>query len=201
MKTRLILIRHAITKWNKQRRYCGCRNIGISGEGRKQAKQLHGRLKNIKFDSIYVSDRKRAIQTAKIVFKGVEIKKIKQLREINFGVLEGLSYKEIVKKYNGIYKKWLKNPYKYNIPKAEPMNGFQKRVRLAIEKIIQANRGKTIAMVCHGGTIGVFISSILKSEGFWRYVPSAASITVIDYKEGEPKIKLFNSKTASKGSF
>ncbi|MDP2923804.1 MAG: histidine phosphatase family protein [Candidatus Omnitrophota bacterium] len=192
MITRLVLIRHGITKWNKQKRYCGHKDIGISCEGKIQAKRLHNHLKAVGFDKIYASDSKRAIQTAKMIFKDAKINKIRELKEINFGVLEGLQYKEIIKKYNGIYKKWLKNPYKYRIPKAESMNAFKKRVCLAIKKITRINEGKAIAIVCHGGTIAIFISSILKNKNFWRHVPSAASTTTVEYKKGKPKIIQFN---------
>jgi broad specificity phosphatase PhoE len=69
---------------------------------------------------------------------------------------------------------------------------FKKRVVTAINKIVRDNAGKTVAVVCHGGVIGVLMSSFKKSRDFWRYVPKAASITIIEYKKGKPRIKKFN---------
>ncbi len=182
--TRLILIRHGATEWNKRGRYCGWRDIGLSREGKLQAKSLAKSLKSIKFDKIYSSDRKRALQTARIIFKKAKVTKVCALREIDFGVLEGLRHKEIMKKYPFVYKKWLSDPYQDCIPKAEPMNAFKKRVNRAIKKIVRLNPGKNLAIVCHGGVIGIFVSSILKSRNFWRYVPKPASLTVIEYNKG-----------------
>ncbi|MDD5692027.1 MAG: histidine phosphatase family protein [Candidatus Omnitrophica bacterium] len=182
MGTKLVLIRHGITEWNKQRRYCGCRDIGLSEQGKTQVLRLRNKFKGFEFDKIYCSDRKRALETRAILFGKRDFVKMEGLREIDFGVLEGLRHDEILKKYSKLYKKWLADPYKGRIPEAEPMRLFKKRVQGAIKKILQANRGKTVAVVCHGGVIAIFVSSLLKSRNFWRYVPSAASVTIIEHR-------------------
>jgi broad specificity phosphatase PhoE len=192
MITRITLIRHGITEWNKSGRYCGCKDIALSKDGQSQAKKLAKRLEAATFDKIYSSDRKRALQTARIIFKKARIIKVTSLREINFGILEGLRHKEIMKKYPSVYKRWLNDPYQDCIPRAEAMSVFKKRVKRGIEKIIRLNAGKDLAIVCHGGVIGIFVSSILKKNDFWCYVPKGASLTVVEYKDGKPKIKKFN---------
>ena len=132
------------------------------------------------------------MQTARILFKQLRIISKPDLREINFGVLEGLKHEEIVEKCADTYKKWLKDPFKNNILNAEPMDVFKKRVDNAIWNIVRCNPGKTIAVVCHGGVIGIFLKGILKSKNFWRYVPSPASVTMVEYKEYKPILRKFN---------
>ncbi|MFH1507550.1 MAG: histidine phosphatase family protein [Candidatus Omnitrophota bacterium] len=192
--TRLVLIRHGASEWNRDRRYCGHRDIGLSNEGKSQVKLLSNRLNAVKFDKIYCSDRKRAIQSARILFKQARIISKQDLREISFGVLEGLEHEEIMEKCADTYKKWLKDPFKNNIPNAEPMNIFKKRVENAMWNITRCNSGKTIAVVCHGGVIGIFVKGISKSKNFWRCVPSPASITMVEYKEDKPILKKFNDR-------
>ena len=194
MATRLILIRHGITEWNKNGRYCGHRDVSLSKDGKAQVIKLRKNLKGINFDRIYCSDRKRALQTKAILFGKSCFTIFKSLREINFGAFEGLRHGEIMKKYPKIYKEWLSDPYKIRIPHAESMQVFKKRVIGAIKKALTFNSGKTIAVVCHGGVIGVFISSILKSRDFWSYVPSPASVTIVEYKNNKYEINKFNKK-------
>lgn len=184
MKTRIFLIRHGITTWNKAHRYCGCRDVPLSQEGKEQAKALRGELKGVEFERIYSSDRKRAMQTAGIIFGNKKIIKVKGLREINFGVLEGLRHKVILEKYGKAYRAWLKDPFKAHIPKAEKLRDFQRRVVSAIEKISKANRGKTIAVVCHGGSIAVLLSKLRNSKRFWNYIPKAGTVTIAEIKNG-----------------
>ncbi len=195
MTTKLVLIRHGITKWNKQGRYCGYKDINLSSQGRTQAAKLCKSLKKVSFDRIYCSDRKRALQTKAIVFGKAVFTKLKDLREIHFGVFEGLKYGQIMEKYAQIYEKWLKDPYRGKIPRAESMQLFKRRILKVMKEIVQLNRGKTVAVVCHGGVIGMFVSSILKSRNFWNYVPSAASVTITECKDNKFKIKKFNNKT------
>jgi broad specificity phosphatase PhoE len=194
MTTKLILIRHGITEWNKEGRYCGYKDVSLSSRGKAQVAKLRNNLKNISFDRIYCSDRKRVLQTRAILFGRSDFTKLKGLREINFGAFEGLKHDEIMGKYPEVYKEWLTNPYKGLIPHAESMQVFKKRVGSAIKKILCLNRGKTIAVVCHGGVIGIFVSSILKSRNFWGYVPSPASATIVEYKNNKYEISKFNDK-------
>lgn len=199
MTTKLILIRHGITEWNKKRRYCGYKDVNLSSQGRLQVIKLRNRFKDAGFDKVYCSDRKRALQTRAILFgnglaAGSDFVKVKGLREINFGVFEGLKHEEIMEKFPAVYKQWLADPYKVRIPQAEHMDVFEKRVQHAIKNILEANSGKTIAVVCHGGVIAILVSRILKSKDFWKCVPSAASLTILEYKDDKFRIKKFNDK-------
>ncbi len=195
MSTRIFLIRHARTIWNKERRYCGRLNVSISQEGKEQSLKLRSRLSDVCFDKIYCSVKKRALETCRIIFKESKFTKVRALREINFGVLEGMCYPEIMRKYALVYEDWVKDPHRHRLPKSEPIPAFKKRVVAAINKIARDNAGKTVVVVCHGGVIGVFMSSLRKAKDFWRYVPKATSITIIEYKKGKPRVKKFNDIT------
>lgn len=192
METRIILIRHGITQWNKQRRYCGYKDIGLSRQGRCQALKLRKRLRNMNFDTVYSSDRKRALETARIIFDKGGIIKVKDLREMSFGMLEGSNYKQIMKKYPVEYGKWLADPFRHSIANSEPLSSFRRRINSAIKKIIRSSKGKTIAIVCHGGTISIILTGILKSRDFWCYIPKAASISVVRYSGNKLKLEIFN---------
>ncbi|HQJ16250.1 MAG TPA: histidine phosphatase family protein, partial [Candidatus Omnitrophota bacterium] len=174
------------------KKYCGYMDVSLSKEGACQAKRLARRIKHVKFDAVYSSDLKRAVRTAKIAFgKKRDITQIRDLQEMNFGVIEGLSHDQIMKKYGRIYSDWLRDPFRHRLPKGEPIGAFQKRITKALNRIIAANRGKTVAAVCHGGSISVFVMAILKKKSFWKYVPRPTSVTVIEYSN-KPRIKLFN---------
>jgi alpha-ribazole phosphatase len=192
MPVRLILIRHGQTIWNQQKKYCGYANVPLSPEGRRQVRHLAQRLNKEEIHKIYSSDRQRAIETAKIIFKGRKIKQIPDLKEMGFGVFEGLTYQEILKKYPVVYKKWLKDPYSVRIPKGEKLNDLKKRVVSTLKKIVSLNKNRTVAIVTHGGAISIFINHIESSKRFWDYVPKSASITIIEYKVSKARIRLFD---------
>lgn len=192
MPARLILIRHGITEWNLKKRYCGDADVALSQEGKKQARKLYHRLKTERVHKIYSSDKRRALETANIIFKKQRIKKNPDLKEMHFGCFEGLTHKEIIKKYPKVYKKWLRDPFGTAIPEGERLADFKKRVVKAIKRIILVNPGKTIAVVCHGGVISVFMTHILKTRDFWKYIPKSTSLSIIDYQNNKPAIRLLN---------
>ncbi len=192
MTTKLILIRHGQTGWNLKKRYSGFIDIALNTQGRKQARKLGKRLKDEKIHRVYSSDRIRALQTARILFKRADIGIVPDLREMHFGAFEGMTYNEIMAKYPVVYKKWLCNPFAITIPKGESLADFQKRVVVAFKKIVFSNKNKTAAIVCHGGTISIFISHIAKTKKFWEQIPSSASLSIIEYKRNKANIRLLN---------
>lgn len=192
MATKLILIRHGSTNWNVKQRYCGFVDIALNNKGRAQARRLHRRLKNETVHKVYSSDRKRAIQTAGIAFKGYDIEEIADLREMHFGIFEGLTYKQIMKKFPDTYKKWISNPFKIVIPRGESLDILKKRVVTAFRRIILRHPNQTVAVVCHGGTISAFINHLLKSKDFWKHIPLSASLSILELKNEKFRIRLLN---------
>jgi len=195
MPTRLILIRHGQTRWNLKKRYLSFSDIGLNNKGIGQAKQLKVRLDKEKIYKVYSSDTRRALNFARIAFRGFFVEKTPELREMNFGIFEGLTYKQIMKNYPVIYKKWLNDPYSITIPEGEGLREFKERVARALKKIVALHRNKTVAVVCHGGVISSFLNHIIKSKNFWKRIPDSSSLSIVEYRDGKPKIKLFNDTT------
>lgn len=192
MATRLFLIRHGSTDWNVKQRYCGFVDIALNNKGIAQARRLKKRLQDETVHKVYASDRKRAIQTAAIVFKGCPIEKVADLREMHFGIFEGLTYKQIMKKFPDTYKKWISNPFKIVIPRGENLDILKKRVVKAFRRIILRHPNQTIAVVCHGGAISAFINHVLNSRDFWRHIPLSASLSILELHNKKFKIRLLN---------
>lgn len=199
MPTKIILIRHGQTLWSGEKRYCGLTDIDLSVRGREQAKKLYQILRKEKIHKVYSSDASRALEFARIVFKGFHIEKIPELRELNFGIFEGLTYQEIMKRYTKIYKKWINDPFNVAIPDSESLKDFKKRVRKIFLKIVSLNKNKVLAIVTHTGPIKIIISSILKSNDLWKIEPDLASINIIELKRGEANIVLFNDTSYLNG--
>jgi len=197
-RTRLILIRHGETDYNAEKKYYGFSDPPLNDIGTWQAERLHERLKTEKIDQVYSSDLKRARHTAGIVFKNNEIKIYSDLREMNFGIFEGLQHYEIMEKYSQIYTNWIKNPLNIKIPKGEAFKSFKKRVLLILKSIIAENKGRTAAIISHGGPIKIFLNDILKKEPekFWTIKQDSAALNIIDYIGGtHPEIVTSNDSS------
>jgi broad specificity phosphatase PhoE len=86
--------RHGETDWNKKRIYIGRQDIPLNETGKMQAAQMYHCLKNEKISHIVSSPLKRALQTAEIINKKMQLPLtiIEELQESTFGSAEGKSY-------------------------------------------------------------------------------------------------------------
>ncbi|MBU1122837.1 MAG: histidine phosphatase family protein, partial [Candidatus Omnitrophica bacterium] len=191
MSTKLILIRHGQTDWSKQKKYCGVRDIDLNDVGRHQAEKLENELINKDIINVYSSDLKRCENFAKLIFKNKLIEKLPQLREMNFGIFEGLTYHQLMEKHQEIYQRWLNNPSKISIPQGENLNEMNIRVKKTLMQLLCINKDKTIAMITHGGPIKVILCHVLNLnlDEIWQIEPGLASVREIEFDEtGKGKI-------------
>lgn len=155
MKTTLTLVRHGETEWNALGKFQGCKDISLSKEGMLQAEYLKKRFED-KFDYIFTSPLKRAIQTAEVISESSKIKPIieLELREINFGDWEGLTINEIEANFPEKFIEW-KND-ELNAPMCGGDLSLKKasiRAKEAILEIVKKHQRENIIIVAHGGII------------------------------------------------
>lgn len=180
MATRLVLIRHGETDWNAQSRYLGSTDVGLNSNGFAQAAELSRRLDRSRIDHVYASDRLRAIEFAGILFPGFRIEQVPFLREMDFGLFEGMTHGELMVKHPGLYGKWLADPFTVPIPGGEAFDGFASRIREGVSAIIARHRGKVVALVTHSGPIRLMLRDHGKTEDFWAVETKNASLYTIE---------------------
>lgn len=183
---RVILVRHGETDYSLQNRYCGFSDPPLNDRGIWQAERLAYRMRNEKVDIVYSSDLKRAYETAKIVFKNKIVDKLANFREMNFGIFEGLTYGEIVKKHSKLYKSWIGNPIEVKVPGGEEMKQFCLRVRESFLVILSRHQNKSVAVITHGGPIRIVLCGALKYNMgmFWKIEQSIGALNILEYSEG-----------------
>ena len=191
---KLILIRHGQTDMNKDQLYYGRLDVPINETGKEQAENTRKNLVELEidYDKIYSSPMKRAYETAEIVnYKNLEIEKDDELREMDFGIFEGLSYKEIIKKYPEEMEKLKKDWKTYSYVTGENPFMLQKRALKFLEKI---EKNKNNMVVTHWGIICTLLSFLFSSEleGYWKYQVKNGGIVIIEFADGYPVLCGFN---------
>ena len=145
--TTILLVRHAETDWNAERRVQGHSDTPLNDTGRAQARALAEELADEGIDAVYSSDLLRAHETARIVAKarGLEVMSIRDLRERHFGRWEGLTDDEIFARFpearNGSWG---------DGESREEMAG---RVLQALQRIAETHEGGRVLVVSHGGPL------------------------------------------------
>lgn len=197
MSTRLYIVRHGQSKWNLESKIQGSTDIELSEEGIKQAYSLAKRLKYEKIDIIYSSNLSRAYKTAEIIAKEFNIKVniLHELREITFGVWEGLTNIEIENLYKEKYHTWKTDPTKVVIENAETLKQLQDRILKGIYPLIEKNKDKNILIISHGTSIKALILGLLGIDlSFYPKIKQDnTAVNIIDIKDdGKPVLILLN---------
>lgn len=187
---RIIIIRHGETDHSLQNRYSGFSDPPLNDRGIWQAEKLAYRMRNEKVDIAYSSDLKRAHKTANIIFTSTTslwvnkvVRKMAGFREMNFGIFEGLTCAEIIKRRPKLYKNWMADPFKVMIPGAEGLKQFCLRVRKSLSLILSRHKGGTIALVTHAGPIRVILCDALNRnmEMFWKIEQDIGALNILEY--------------------
>lgn len=186
--TRLLLVRHGETIWNYTSRYQGHTDIELSETGREQARLLAKRLNEEKVKAVYSSDLKRAFETACIIASphNLPVKVTKELREINFGAWEGLTYQEIMEQYKDLASEWYRYPGKVRIPGGENFQDLKERAYNTILELAHQNDPGTIMVVAHGGTIRAIICGLLDIDlnHAFQIRQDNTALNIIEYNHG-----------------
>jgi broad specificity phosphatase PhoE len=162
MKRTLVLVRHGETAWNREGRFQGHTDIELSDLGRSQARALRTRLEAAHahlFDdaqtAILTSDLRRAHETAEIAFgaPGRTLHVRRELREFCYGVLEGLTRREIDERYPGLMAAWLTGERGYAVDGGESRADVHARVHGAIREFLALAPQRNVVIVAHGGVM------------------------------------------------
>ncbi len=172
---KLVLQRHGQTDHNVGLRLTGWGDPGLDDTGLAQARATaEGLLQDYIFDAVYTSPLKRARQTAEPVLAktGLTPKLNEDLKELNFGEVEGMTIPEVKTLHPELFNTWrsLDEPA-FSWPGGETRMVFHSRVDRAIWDIILAEAGQsaTVLIVAHGGSLAGFISELQVGEPYaWR---------------------------------
>lgn len=147
----IYLIRHGETELNAQDRLRGWSNPPLNANGLEDADNAAMYMHKIPLNDIYISDLRRAVQTAVAIMKlqGGQFKEhiTENLRPIDFGQYNGQLMSVVGPKMEALQDEWITNPDK-QAPGGESWNEFQMR-QLAVWIEILENPAQHIAVAAH----------------------------------------------------
>ncbi len=202
---KLFLVRHGETKWNHENRLQGQKNSPLTEKGLKQIKEMALFFSEIEIDFIYSSPLERAKQTAEEIakLKKKEIVFFEELREISFGIMEGLTKEEIHGIFPGLWEKRHEDKFHFRIPEGESYFDLTRRAEKFLKKLKEMHSEKnheSILVVSHGcmtrAILGCLAKEVPKHE-IANLGVSHEFVYEIEF-EKEPKIFNLNIKTGKK---
>jgi broad specificity phosphatase PhoE len=152
----LLLLRHAESVWNAERRWQGWADAPLTEEGERQAELAGRRLREEELTCAASSDLRRASRTAELISRSLGLGPVGVdlgLRERDVGAWSGLTAAEVDERWPGQREAWrtgrLDAP-----PGGESTPALVERVLEALAKLVAVrDPAERLLVVTHGGVI------------------------------------------------
>ena len=148
----IVLVRHGATDWNLQGRCQGATDRPLSEVGIRQAEQIADTLRGESIRAIYSSHLLRARQTAHLISQPhrLDVTIEQNIRELDHGELEGLTFNEIKENYPGFIARWRTEPAEIQVPGGERLVDVVERAWDGLNRIAERHEtGETVVIVSH----------------------------------------------------
>lgn len=190
------MVRHGNTVWNGTGRYQGFSDVPLNEEGRRQAGKLALRLAREEITAVFSSDLQRACHTAETIAAapGLGVAARPQLRELNFGHCEGLTFDQISERFPGSISIWrgvdCANPFSGG----ESIRQLADRVGIFLNEISAQASDAKVTVVAHSGPVAVMICLLLGVgiDHWWQFRTANASLSIVDTFETGAVLSLLN---------
>ena len=191
----IYLVRHGQTDWNIAKKTQGHTDIPLNDFGKKEAERVSEIFSSIPISKIISSDLIRAKETAEIINVRTKCPLIvdKRLREINYGILEGVERNKLP---SNIWDIFNNEPNKLN---AEPMIRVYSRIKSFFDELEEQ---KNILIVTHGGALRMimhyaecrdvfvrerydllFKNAIIKNASVFQWEKSQNAVTALPFQQ------------------
>lgn len=193
MKTTLLLVRHGESLGNRDERFLGHTDLGLSDLGHRQAAALAKALRDRHLDAVYSSDLQRAMQTVTpaATEHGLTVIPRRGLREIFAGDWEGRLFDDLIRFWPREREVWKNNIGFACPPNGESVMELYARIEQTLAEIAAENEGKTVLCGTHATPVRAMTAHLmgLGLEGM-ASIPWApnASITTVVYEDGIPTL-------------
>ncbi len=195
--TSLLLVRHGVTSFSLEKRFSGVGDPPLIEQGRLQAKAVAARLASRGgVDLVVTSPLSRCRETASVIASliGAPIEQDDDLREVDFGVWEGLTLETVQERWPRELALWFADPT-ISPPEGESYDSLHYRISRAQQRVVNRHRGLTVCVVTHSRPVASFVASTLEAPltSMYRLQVDNASLTELGYYEDGPQVlRTFN---------
>ena len=195
----ILLVRHGATDWNLQGRCQGSTDRDLSEVGLRQAEQIASLLGTEDIHAIYSSHLRRARQTAEYISQPHNLPVLieEDIRELDHGELEGLTFNEIKENYADFLLRWRSEPAELRVPGGERLVDVAARAWNRLNHIVQRHSDEErILIVSHNFPILGIICQVSGTDlNQYRTIHlDPCGITRLAYDDGNWDLTAVNNR-------
>lgn len=198
MSVEVFLARHGESQWHAENRYAGVTDVALTERGRSQAEGLSAWAAGADLSAVWCSTLSRARETASQSAEaaGVDLQSDDRLRELDFGIAEGLTRAELTVRHPVELSAFEQDPAGSPFPEGEAPAAATDRYVSFLDDLLAAPSGGSILVVAHSTVIRLTLCRLLGIElGRYRRVfPQLVNcaLTHITYTADDTALRSFN---------
>jgi phosphoserine phosphatase len=183
--TRIILVRHGQTEWNRIERFRGRADIPLNETGLAQAEATGQRIAaEWQPSAIYASPLSRAVKTAEAIANhyDLQIQPHPGLADIDYGEWQGLTPEEARQRWPVEIDAWYHSPHTVSISGGESLDDLRQRLMETVNELAARHPDETIVLVGHTVINRVILLGVLGlgNERFWKIKQEPCAINVFE---------------------
>jgi len=194
--TRIYLVRHGTTEWNREEIFRGQADCALNETGRAEARAVAAYFEGVNLDGIYTSPLARAAETAAAIAagRGIEVGSDPAFIDLDFGEWQGRPLKEVREKYPELYRAWRERPQEVTIPGGENLDSVRARAWEGLLRVARENPDRTVVIVSHRVITKILICAALGLDNshFWQIKQDTTAINCLEYARGYFIVSLLN---------
>lgn len=196
--TRIVLLRHGQTAWNREVRFRGRGDPVLDEVGFRQAQATARYVaRRCPVHAVYASPLHRTMETAAAIAEAHELtaRPFHGLLDIDFGEWQGRSPEEVEVRDPDLLQAWFERPHTVQVPGGESLKDVRRRVTGGLDTVVARHPSHTVALIGHNVVNRVLLCAVLGlgNEHFWRLRQDTCAVNVFDvYERGRSTIVLLN---------
>jgi broad specificity phosphatase PhoE len=188
--TRIILVRHGQTEWNRVERFRGRADVPLNETGLAQAEATGKRVASEwQPMAVYSSLLSRAVKTAEAIARhfNLPVQIHDGLADIDYGQWQGLTPDEAQERWPDIHHAWYDLPNTARIPGGETLDELRARGMAAVNELAARHTGQTIVLVGHTVVNRIILLGVLGlgNDRFWHLRQDTCAINVFEVENGD----------------
>lgn len=145
----IVLIRPGLTDFDEQGRIKGTLDIPLNQRGEGQVAATIRAISELSIEAIYSSPCQAARQTADAIGAALRlrVRSVERLENLDHGLWHGKLIDEVRQCQPKVYRQLQEHPETVCPPEGEPLADAQRRVAMAVDKILSKHRRGVIGIV------------------------------------------------------
>ncbi|MFW6065431.1 MAG: histidine phosphatase family protein [Planctomycetota bacterium] len=185
--TRLYLLKTGQTVWEQQGRVDSAAGEPLTELGVSEVASAMPDLDDAHIKAVYAGTGEAEGETAKLIADhvGVKVNRYKDLRELDYGLWQGLTGGEIKRRQPKVYRQWVSAPDSVRPPEGETLEEARNRMVSAAKRIIKRHKGAAAVVVCRPVALAILKCALsnVSLDTLWQQLGEDAGCVSFDTDE------------------